>query len=118
RVNGAHTGGGAYTINSGGALGGSGSTASSVSVLSGGILAPGNSIGTVTTGPLSIDTGVLNYEFAAPSSSDLTSVIGALTFANISSLNITDLGGLAVGTYNLFTYTGSLTGFTPTSTTT
>ncbi|MCE9547120.1 MAG: autotransporter-associated beta strand repeat-containing protein [Planctomycetia bacterium] len=45
-----HTGGGLYTVNSGGTLGGGGTTTAAVTILSGGTLSPGNSPGTLTTG--------------------------------------------------------------------
>lgn len=57
RVNAVHTGGAAYTVKSGGTLGGSGNTGAAVTVESGGTLAPGNSIGVLTVAAIDLDPG-------------------------------------------------------------
>ncbi|HPA18776.1 MAG TPA: PEP-CTERM sorting domain-containing protein [Verrucomicrobiae bacterium] len=61
-VNGSHMGGGAYSIQNGGTLGGNGLIDAAVNVLSGASVAPGNSIGTLTvSNNLGLD-GVLQIE--------------------------------------------------------
>ncbi len=55
RLNGTHTGGGAYTVGTGATLGGSGVTTSAVTIQSGGTLSPGNSIDTITVGSLNLE---------------------------------------------------------------
>ncbi|MDZ7615541.1 MAG: autotransporter-associated beta strand repeat-containing protein [Patescibacteria group bacterium] len=47
-VNGVHTGGGAYTVNAGATLGGTGTVGGATTIMSGGILAPGSSVGLLT----------------------------------------------------------------------
>lgn len=49
-INGSKTGTGAVNVNSGGTLGGSGSIAGAMTLNAGGAIAPGNSIGTLSTG--------------------------------------------------------------------
>ncbi|MEI9895280.1 MAG: autotransporter-associated beta strand repeat-containing protein [Chthoniobacter sp.] len=64
RVNGT-LGNTAVTINTGATLGGSGTIAGAVNIANGGILAPGNSPGTITVGTLTLNSGSIeNYELA------------------------------------------------------
>ena len=84
-----------------------------VTVESGGHLAPGNSVGTITMASLTLNSGsVLDYEFNG-SANDFTSISGTLTL-NGGGLNLYQEGGTtafnAPGTYDLFSY-GSLDGF-------
>ena len=98
----------AVTVN-GGTLGGTGSVSGAVTVNNGGHLAPGASVESLQVGALTLNAGsVLDFELAAPGVSDLTDVLGLLTL-NGGSLNLTDAGGLASGTYTLIDY-GTLTG--------
>jgi autotransporter-associated beta strand protein len=107
----------------GGTLGGTGTINGSVTVNSGGHLAPGASIGTLTVGSSSLlDGSLLDYEFGSagttsvPGNSDLAIVTGALTLptSGTVTLNLADnanaggLGSIGDGTYKLFSY-GSLT---------
>jgi autotransporter-associated beta strand protein len=62
-VNGTHLGGGAYTV-AGGTLGGTGLIDAAVSVLAAGIVAPGNSIGTLTISNSFDLDGILQIELA------------------------------------------------------
>ncbi len=99
---------------SAGTLGGSGSIAGPVSVQSGGVVAPGNSPGTLTVGALTLASGaVLDYELGAAGTigggvNDLLVVNGNLALGG--TLNIADAGGFGNGTYRLINYTGSLSG--------
>jgi autotransporter-associated beta strand protein len=107
------TGTGAVSIiGTGTTLGGAGIISGAVSLGSGSILAPGNSAGTLTVGSLTLSAGtILNYELAAPGSSDKTVVTTSNGFtANGGQFNLTGLAGLANGTYNLITYSGTLGG--------
>ncbi|MEX0739341.1 MAG: choice-of-anchor D domain-containing protein [Pseudohongiella sp.] len=110
RVSGSLAGG--VAVASGATLSGTG-TVGAVQVASGGIVAPGASAGTLSASDLELGaTSVLNFELAAPGTvggnvNDLIQVTGDLVLDGL--LNVSDLGGLAVGTYTLFTYSGSLT---------
>jgi len=127
-VSGSGTGTGIVTVNSGGALGGTGiintsTTNSSVTVASGGSLSPGTSAGTLTftlgTGSLNLSavaTGGLKFELgvpATPSASDRVVVnsgtlnIGTLDFGDFT---FTNLGGMSAGTYTLFDAQSDITG--------
>lgn len=63
-VNGTHLGGGAYTIQNGGTLGGTGLIDAVIQNLAGSIVAPGNSIGTLTTSDSFDLDGILQIELA------------------------------------------------------
>jgi outer membrane autotransporter protein len=103
----------AVTVNSGATLGGTGTAAGAVTIADGGILAPGNSPGTLTVGALSLsNASLLNYELGTPGVigsgvNDLTIVTGNLTLDGV--LNTTALAGFGPGAYRLFSYGGALT---------
>ena len=115
-VNGSHTGGGAYTIEAGGTLGGSGTTDAPIDLL--GAIAPGTSPGTLTVGALTINDGSsLNFELDPSDNmvgddvNDLIDVTGELDLsaatASMVTLNLEDVGGgdfSGVGTWTLITY--------------
>lgn len=63
-VNGSHIGGGSYAIRGGGTLGGTGFIDAAVHVLAGGFVAPGNSIGALTTSNSFVLDGMLDIELA------------------------------------------------------
>jgi len=110
-VNGTHMGGGAYTVNSGGTLGGNGQTDAVVNVLSGGSVAPGASPGSLTLGGLTLSGAVTGqYEIdAAGGPSDLIELnMGTLNLSgnpNVT-INVSVLNGtfLSDGVYNLVHY--------------
>ncbi len=85
-VNGAHTGGGLYTVASGATLGGTGLIDAAIAALAGGIVAPGNSIGTLTTSNSFDLDGTLLIELdngAGPGGlSDLLDVNGLFDLTN------------------------------------
>src|SRR5439155_9641478 len=113
RVNGAGgTGSGDVNVNSTGTLAGNGSIAGNVFVNSGGHVAPGNSIDTISLATLTLGSGsVLDMELGAPTSSDRINVTtGSGLTLNGGEVDLTDTGGLDVGTYTLIDYSGTLLG--------
>ena len=113
-VNGSNTGTGAFNVAAGATLGGTGSLAVAVNVS--GVLAPGASIGVLTSGALTL-TDHSTYQYEVNSSvpvtvgADLQIVNGALNLGSSVTLNLSDLGTgtFATGTvFSLFNYaTGS-----------
>jgi fibronectin-binding autotransporter adhesin len=116
-VNATHTGGDAYTVAGGATFGGDGSTDAAVTVEALGILAPGNSPGSLATGALALaDTSILDFELAAPNAgittdSDRIDVTGDLTLDGV--LDVAALTGFGTPVQGdqwlLLTYTGALT---------
>ncbi len=91
-------------------LAGVGHIEGAVTLANGATWAPGLSAGTQTvTGAVVLNAGTtLDYELGAPGADgDRIEVDGDLTLDG--TLNVTDLGGFAAGTYALFSYTGNLT---------
>ncbi|USI76494.1 autotransporter-associated beta strand repeat-containing protein [Sphingopyxis sp. USTB-05] len=106
---------GLVTVASGATLAGSGTIGGSVNVLNGGILAPGNSPGTLNiNGDLTLAGGsVLNFEFGEANVvggalNDLVNVGGNLTLDG--TINVTGSGGgyFGGGIYRVFNYAGTL----------
>ena len=104
------------TVSSDATLGGAGSihSAGDITISNNGILAPGDSTGTITfNGNLLLNNlTVLEYELDTPGVAgsgvnDLTVVDGNLTLDGV--LNVTDLGGFAEGGYTLIQTTGVIT---------
>jgi len=113
RVNGSHIGGGAYAIQGGGTLGGTGLIAAAIQVLGGGIVAPGNSIGTLTTSNSFDLDGTLQIELANAAGpgaglSDLLDVNGFFDITN-GTLQFVYSETLTNGTY-VFAEYDSLSG--------
>jgi len=116
RVNGDQsTATGLTTIASGATLGGSGTIGGAVIIADGGRLAPGNSPGTLTMGPLTLNAGsVLDFELGEANVvggtfNDLINVNGDLVLDGV--LNVTPSAGrtFGAGVYRLINYTGNLT---------
>ncbi len=106
---------GLLTVASGATLGGSGTIGGSVNVLNGGIIAPGNSPGTLNiNGDLSLAGGsVLNFEFgqadvAGGPLNDLIDVGGDLTLDGTINVNVSAGGNFGGGLYRVFNYGGAL----------
>lgn len=98
-----------------GTLGGTGSVAGAVTVGGTGHIAPGPATGIESlgmTGGLTLNSGsILDFELAAPGTSDLiNSTLAGGTNILGATLNLTDAGGLAAGTYTLIDYAGALLG--------
>lgn len=104
--------GSTVTVTNDATLSGAGTTGA-VTLATASSLAPGNSVGTLTTGNLTIGSGSsLRFELAAPGTvggtvNDLVTVNGALTLDG--TLVVTELAGFSNGTYRLFDHTGTLT---------
>jgi fibronectin-binding autotransporter adhesin len=101
-------------VNAGGTIGGSGTIGGNLTIADDGILAPGNSAGTITVlGSLALsNASLLNYELGTPGVinsgiNDLTVVGGNLTLDGI--LSTTALADFGPGAYRLFNYGGALT---------
>jgi fibronectin-binding autotransporter adhesin len=110
------TGTGAVSVASGGTLGGAGFISGAVTVSNGGIIAPGNSVGTLTVGSLVLSAGsILNYEFNNTPANDFIDVkdSNGLTI-NGGGFNLYEEGTLnpfsSENTYSLIGYSGSIGG--------
>lgn len=107
---------GAATVNSGATLSGTGAVSGLVTVASGGILAPGNSVGILTLGSLTLSGGSsLIWEFSSTPANDLVVVSDSnglsINGGAISLYNENTSAAFATdGTYNLFQYAGSIGG--------
>lgn len=110
------TGSGTVTVNSAATLGGTGVISGTASISSGGILAPGASVGTLTVGALNLNAGsTAVFEFNTTPDNDKVSVSnsGGLTI-NGGAISLVQEGTsnafTTPGTYNLFSYSGSIAG--------
>jgi autotransporter-associated beta strand protein len=113
-TSGSALGSGTVTVNTGGALGGTGFVGAPVTLDAGGGLSPGsNGLGTLTiNSSLSLNSSAaLRFELGTTGASDKVAVNGALTLGGV--LYVTNLAGFGAGTYTLFTYTGALGGTLP-----
>lgn len=111
RVNGLHLGGGLYTVASGATLGGTGLISAALHSVSGGVVAPGNSIGTLTfNGNADLD-GVLRIELDSSGfgSGDVLSVTGTLDIS-AATLDFDLLGGALDDDAYIFAEYGALIG--------
>lgn len=110
-------GSGALTVNTGATLAGNGSVAGTAQLTSGAAIAPGNSaVGTLTVGGLSLDSGSAGtFEFNNTPSNDQVAVTtsGGLTI-NGGAITLVQEGTATpftnLGTYNLISYSGSISG--------
>jgi autotransporter-associated beta strand protein len=104
---GSGTGNGTVTVAIGGTLGGNGAIAGAVIINNGGILSPGNPVGTLTiNNNLTANSGAI-LNFTLGRFGDKVVVNGNLNLSG--TLNITNGSGFTTTTYTLFTYTGTLT---------
>jgi autotransporter-associated beta strand protein len=113
-TSGSALGSGAVTVNSGGALGGTGFVGAPVTLNAGSTLSPGsNGVGALTiNGSLALNANAgLRFELGPTGASDKVIVNGALTLGG--DLTVTNLAGFGAGTYTLFYYTGALAGALP-----
>ncbi|MBB4098719.1 autotransporter outer membrane beta-barrel domain-containing protein [Sphingomonas kyeonggiensis] len=102
-------------VSNGGRLGGAGTIGGNV-IVTDGILAPGNSPGTLTiAGNLSLgNNSLLDYEFGQSNTvggplNDLIEVGGNLTLAGTIDVTVTPGGDFGPGVYRVISYGGSLT---------
>ena len=115
---GSGTGTGAVAVNNGGTLSGlptatgfanAGTIAGNVTVNSGGAIAA-RSGGTFTFGGLALNGGAItNLQLGAPTGTAIINITGlnGLTLGGLSTINISNFGGLAAGTYTLLNYNGT-----------
>ncbi|MHC4201461.1 MAG: hypothetical protein ACYSU0_15835, partial [Planctomycetota bacterium] len=97
------------TVQGGATLGGTGVINRPVIIEDGGSIAPGASIGTLSVVNLVSMAGPacrLEVELGAPVACDLLAVAGSLTVNGV--VNVSDAGGMGVGTYTIATYGGAL----------
>ncbi len=107
----------AVTVASGGTLGGNGTINGTVTVQTGGALAPAMSSSTFNTltiaSNLTIASGaILNFNLGtagSPGGGDLvqTTGTGTISLTGTDTLNLNELSGFGVGTYNLLTVAGT-----------
>ncbi|HYE21890.1 MAG TPA: autotransporter-associated beta strand repeat-containing protein, partial [Tepidisphaeraceae bacterium] len=104
--NGNQTYTGATTVTAG-TIGGNGAVASAITVGPGaGIFA--NAGNTFSPTGLTLATGSFgNFGVAAPSATPLVNVTGSFSLGAQFGINLSNLGGLGLGTYRLIDYTGS-----------
>lgn len=110
-IDGTHTGGGDYDIQTGGELMGTGTIGANVSVANGATLAAGNSIGTLNiVGNLTVG-GAFEWEVnSALNSADLVNVNGHVNLTG-ATLDIVQLVDFPAGQkFTLLSYSGTLTG--------
>jgi len=112
-TSGSGTGTNSVTVNNGGTLGGTGFIYGPVIVTSGGMLAPGSSVGTLTLNQtLILNAGAqLRFELGSTAASDKVVVNGALTLGG--TVNLTNVAGFGPGTYTLLTCSGTPSGSLP-----
>ena len=110
QVDGIMTGVATVNVPNGSTLQGVGSVANPVTVASGGIIAPGDSVGTLTISNNLVlsTTSVLNYEMGSTANADKLVVVGNLTLDGMLNINTNVSGTFGVGNYTLITYTGTL----------
>ncbi|HEV2437144.1 MAG TPA: pectinesterase family protein [Verrucomicrobiae bacterium] len=107
-----YSNGGTFTVY-GGTLGGTGMISGAVDIKSGGTIAPGDDLGTLTLGSgLILESGSTSlFGEQNGSSGDLLQVNGNLTIQPNSSIAVNVLGSALVPTTNtIITYTGTKTG--------
>jgi autotransporter-associated beta strand protein len=115
-VDGSGTGLGAVNVNAGGSVGGSGRIGGAVTLGTGN--ATFNPGGVAAVEDIQLDNGLtlsslnqLNFDFA-PTLNDKIVVSGDLALPSSGDIdfNLNNMGGLVTGTYDLISYTGSMTG--------
>lgn len=106
--------GGSVDVASGTRLSGNGTIAGAVHVFAGGSIAPGNSIGTLSTGALTVERGsTLFFELGASGTSDKIVSSGLFSTAGTGTI-LLDFGGTGVsgGVYTLLSFVGLDPSFT------
>ena len=107
---------GLTTVNTGATLGGNGAIGGDVFIDNGGILSPGDGLGTLTIGgDLTLSGGsILNYAFgqanvAGGALNDLVEVGGDLVLDGTINVSVPASGAFGGGIYRVFNYNGALT---------
>ncbi|WP_426664774.1 autotransporter-associated beta strand repeat-containing protein [Rhodanobacter aciditrophus] len=109
--------GGNVTVYANATLRGHGSIGGNVDVQSGGIVTPGDSIGTLSVASdfTAAQGSQMNFAFGAPGAGFQTAgmgdsvTVGGNLVLNGATLNVTDAGGMEPGLYTVFSYGGTLT---------
>jgi autotransporter-associated beta strand protein len=103
---------GGITVNTDGRLGGIGNIIGTVTLNSGGHVAPGNSVGTISVGGLTLNSGALLDVEGDGTGFDRINVTidNAFSIAGPTTISLTDLGGVTAGDYVLIDYGGAFTG--------
>ncbi|MFK2931121.1 autotransporter-associated beta strand repeat-containing protein [Dyella agri] len=110
--------GGNVTVDASATLRGHGTIGGNVDVLFGGIVTPGDSIGTLTVnGNFTAAQGsLMDFAFGAPGANFHQAagtgdnvIVGGNLILNGATLNVTNTGGMGPGLYNIFSYGGTLT---------
>ena len=107
-TSGSGTGSGSVFISPGATLGGNGSITGFTTIQNGGHLAPGSSpgkVGTFTIQGLSLDTSTLDYEGDGAGVDRLNVGSDGFAASGVSTINVSNLGGLASGDYVIIDYT-------------
>ncbi|PWV61575.1 hypothetical protein C7443_1053, partial [Plasticicumulans acidivorans] len=104
--------GGGASVLSGGMLGGTGTVLGGVNVASGGWLDPGNSIGTITVGSLTLQPGsTLRIEADDAGHADQVISLGDVSIAGATLLLVPTSGTFSAGsTYSILTASGTVSG--------
>jgi fibronectin-binding autotransporter adhesin len=106
---------GTVNVNTGAILNGTGTIGGTLSVNSGGTVAPGNSVGTLIVGGLTLNNGsISNFEFGGGNDMITVNNAGGLTLVNGASMNLYQVGTInpfsTNGPYTLFNINGGFTG--------
>lgn len=105
---GSGTGTGPVSIAAGATLGGSGGLGGDVTIANGGLLSPGDGVGTLTLNSSLTLAGDATLQYEIGTVSDHLAVGGNLALNG--ALNLSDAGGFGPGTYTLINYSGALSG--------
>jgi autotransporter-associated beta strand protein len=98
---------GTVTVQFGSTLTGEGSIAGTALLIQDGHLAPGNGVGTITVGGLSLADGTLHIESDATGMDRINVVTPDRFFANYARIYLTDRGGTKEGDYVIIDYSGT-----------
>jgi autotransporter-associated beta strand protein len=120
-INGSTASGSAVTVANGATLGGTGTINGAITVDSGGILSPGNSIGQLTVGSLSLNSGA-NLVFGLTSNATAGTTYDQIDGTSLTlsggtvNLTLNGIGSQSISLGDTFTlFTGMVTGFDTTT---
>jgi autotransporter-associated beta strand protein len=104
---------GLLSVKEGATLGGTGTIQTNVYIQTGGTLAPGDSIGTLSANATTIDPDAkLHWELnSTDGSADLYNVTGSFDLLGQATIDFDDLGAPSAKTFTLIKYTGAVSNF-------
>ncbi|HEV8605723.1 MAG TPA: autotransporter-associated beta strand repeat-containing protein [Tepidisphaeraceae bacterium] len=104
---------GLLSVKDGATLGGNGTISTNVYIQTGGTLAPGESIGTLSANASTIDPGAkLHWELnSTDGTSDLFNVNGSFDLLGQATIDFDELGTASAKTFTLIKYTGAVSNF-------